>query len=261
MLQISLIHAQQQHRLHQVQMLEPSLCRVSHGTKRVFLGEQSVAVGAGQWLLLPANVAFDIENKPDARGYLAQVLSFSQQLVSEFHLGHAQHLPDTTTERIGLRNWHIEQYPRLDVVWLRLLQSLTDQEPLPLQKHLLFELLLTLGLSGHLWPLLGRADGRLSLLVRHMLMANPSYNWSQAVVATRFHMSSPTLRRHLATEGQTFREILESVRMAYALSRLQTTRSSINDIANDCGYASASRFAVRFRQRFGLSPRALRKSI
>ena len=49
--------------------------------------------------------------------------------------------------------------------------------------------------------------------------------------------------------------------MAYALSHLQTTRRSIDDIAHACGYASASRFAVRFRQRFGLSPRALRQAI
>jgi AraC-like DNA-binding protein len=260
-LQISLIQARQQHRLHRVQMLEPGLCRVSHGTKRVFLGEQSVAVGAGQWLLLPANIALDIDNEPDARGYLAQVLSIPQQLVSEFHQGHAQHWSNATAGQIGLRDWRMARHPRLDAAWQRLLQSLVDQEPVALQKHLLHEVLLILGLSGHLQPLLGHADGGLSMRLQQLLMSDPSADWSQDAVAARFHMSSPTLRRHLAAEGQTFREILDSVRMAYALSHLQTTRRSIDDIAHACGYASASRFAVRFRQRFGLSPRALRQAI
>jgi len=39
---------------------------------------------------------------------------------------------------------------------------------------------------------------------------------------------------------------------------LQTTELPINQIALDCGYQSPSRFSVRFRKRFGISPSAIR---
>ncbi|MFM2074678.1 MAG: hypothetical protein RJB34_983 [Pseudomonadota bacterium] len=259
-IQISLIQARQAHRLHRVNMLDPGLCRVNHGIKRVFWGGQAVAVGAGQWLLLPCNVAIDIENEPDVNGYFAQVLSFPHRLVSEFHEGFAQYLPHATGQP-GLQDWRINRQPRLDVAWHRLLQSLAEQEDLVLQRHLFHEVLLILGLSGHLRPLLTQGKGGLSTRVQQLLMSDPASDWAQDAVADAFHMSSPTLRRRLATEGQSFREILDSVRMGQALNHLQTTRRSIDEIANACGYASASRFAVRFKQRFGLSPRALRKAI
>ena len=39
---------------------------------------------------------------------------------------------------------------------------------------------------------------------------------------------------------------------------LQTTRRTILEIALDCGYESPSRFATRFRERYGMSPSELR---
>jgi transcriptional regulator GlxA family with amidase domain len=47
-------------------------------------------------------------------------------------------------------------------------------------------------------------------------------------------------------------------RMSLALTLLQASDLSVNNIANAVGYSSASRFAVRFRQRFGFAPSAIR---
>ncbi len=259
-IQLSLIQARQTHRLHRVNMLEPGICRINKGTKRVFLGEQSVAIHTGQWLLLPAHTPLDVENEPGPQGYFAQMLNFESSLISEFYQQYAQHLPKTT-QQFGLQQWRIEQNVRLDITWQRLLQSLAEQEAPLLQKHLLYELLLVLGLSGQLWQLLDHSDTKLSMRIQQLLISDPAASWSQDTVAQHFHMSSPTLRRHLSAEGQTFRSILNSVRMAHALGHLQTTRQSIEDIAHACGYTSASRFSSRFREQFGLSPKALRKAI
>ena len=94
-LNVSIVQARQVHRLHRIVMLEPGLCRVQHGRKHVFLGEQRLTVHAGQWLVLPSGIEFDVENEPDTSGYLAQVLCMPQRLVSEFHHTHAQQLPPT----------------------------------------------------------------------------------------------------------------------------------------------------------------------
>jgi AraC-like DNA-binding protein len=195
-----------------------------------------------------------------ARNYLAHVLSFPQQLVSEFHGLHAHQLPQTK-HLIDFQHWRIGHQARLDTAWLRLQQSLTDQEPFVLQKNLLHEMLIVLGISGHLSPLLAHANGELSMRLQLLLMSDPSANWLQHEVAMQFCMSTATFRRHLAAQGQTFRAILDDVRMAHALNHLQTTHRRIEDIAQACGYSSASRFTTRFRQRFGLSPKVLRKAI
>ena len=46
--------------------------------------------------------------------------------------------------------------------------------------------------------------------------------------------------------------------MNRALGLLQATDLPVGVIAAEVGYASPSRFAVRFRARFGLSPRDIR---
>ncbi len=259
-LQVSLIQARHAHRLHRVHMLEPGICRVNHGTKRVQLGEQGVAVSGGQWVLLPAQLPMQVENVPGAQGYQAQVLTFPQALLTEFHQRHATHWHPPARPP-GIPQWALPANARLDAAWQRLQQSLADQEPALLQLHLLQEMWLLLALSGQLWPLLSPPNAGISWRVQQVLMADPSTDWAQETVAARLCMSSPTLRRRLAAEGQSFREILESVRMAHALNHLQTTRRRIEDIALACGYASPSRFAERFRRRYGMSPRELRKAL
>ncbi len=54
--------------------------------------------------------------------------------------------------------------------------------------------------------------------------------------------------------GKTFSEILRSERLNKAKALLEKGQMSIKEIANSCGYMSASMFSVRFRERFGDTP-------
>jgi AraC-like DNA-binding protein len=67
-------------------------------------------------------------------------------------------------------------------------------------------------------------------------------------------MSEATLRRRLAKERLRFEEILTDIRMHHAMALLQTTCWSIPQVARACGYQTRTRFAARFRKRFGCSP-------
>jgi transcriptional regulator GlxA family with amidase domain len=46
--------------------------------------------------------------------------------------------------------------------------------------------------------------------------------------------------------------------MSFAMVLLQSTQHAVNRIALQVGYESASRFAIRFRERFGFAPTAIR---
>jgi AraC-like DNA-binding protein len=77
-------------------------------------------------------------------------------------------------------------------------------------------------------------------------------------VAKRLGLCEATLRRRLAAEGTTLGDLLTDVRMSFAMVLLQSTNQAVNRIALEVGYESASRFAIRFRARFGFLPAAIR---
>jgi AraC-like DNA-binding protein len=79
------------------------------------------------------------------------------------------------------------------------------------------------------------------------------------LLAARGHaLSEASLRRRLASESASFTSLVIDARMTIALERLQSSSHSITRIALDVGYESASRFAVRFRARFGIAPSEIR---
>ena len=101
-------------------------------------------------------------------------------------------------------------------------------------------------------------DARVSARIRAMLSARLDGEWSSDAIARSLAMSEATLRRRLAAEGVTLRELIADVRMASALVLLQATSRPVSEIASAVGYDSPSRFAVRFRDRFGFAPTAVR---
>ena len=66
--------------------------------------------------------------------------------------------------------------------------------------------------------------------------------------------------RNAAFQG--YADHMASAEFAHALERalalVQTSSLPIGQVAEACGYASASRFSARFRTRFGCTPRSLR---
>ncbi|WP_286716110.1 helix-turn-helix domain-containing protein, partial [Thalassolituus sp. UBA2009] len=54
--------------------------------------------------------------------------------------------------------------------------------------------------------------------------------------------------------------LLSQLRLVQGLNLLQTSSLSVQQVADACGYRSASRFSERFRERFGTSPAELRHS-
>lgn len=94
--------------------------------------------------------------------------------------------------------------------------------------------------------------------VRRCLATDPHNIWTAAEVAETLSMSEVVLRRKLSAENTALRNLMIDVRMSSALALLQSTDWPISAIAQHVGYESASRFAERFRKRFGFAPTAIR---
>ena len=90
-----------------------------------------------------------------------------------------------------------------------------------------------------------RADGEFPTLVE---------------AAKACHVSERTLKRRLAAEGTSYRQLLEPLRKERALELLAHPERSIEQIAERCGYSDAANFHRAFRRWYGCGPDAYRKS-
>lgn len=72
-------------------------------------------------------------------------------------------------------------------------------------------------------------------------------------LAEQLQLSSRTLHRRLADEGQRFRDLLNSARMSKA-TQLLAQGCSITDIAHRLGYADSANFTRAFRRHYQVPP-------
>jgi AraC-like DNA-binding protein len=128
--------------------------------------------------------------------------------------------------------------------------------PPSLREHAVAEVLLWLAEEGvGLAP--ARAPG-LSARLRSLLAEDPAAPWTAPEAARALAVSEATLRRRLARDGTSFSDLLADLRMTRALGLLQATSHPVNRVALEVGYECPSRFAARFRARFGIAPSMVR---
>ena len=102
----------------------------------------------------------------------------------------------------------------------------------------------------------------LSLRVRHHLQAalgGPLPDRDQVAQALR--LNTRTLHRHLVAEGTGWREILDSVRLERAKTRLLESRCPQAEIAADLGYADIRCFQRSFKRHTGVTPGQYRRGL
>jgi AraC-like DNA-binding protein len=87
-----------------------------------------------------------------------------------------------------------------------------------------------------------------------MVAADPERDWSSAELESALALSGATLRRHLAAEGRSLRQVVAEARLSHGLTLLLSTRLPVKSVAARVGYTSASAFIKRFRERYGVEP-------
>ncbi|WP_319496031.1 helix-turn-helix transcriptional regulator [uncultured Cohaesibacter sp.] len=232
------------------------LVRVKQGRKVIRSTRGEIVVDAGGFLLLPPG-PYDSYNIPDERNdYVAEWIVLDSDLLAaqtEPAPGRPRTVDgprridqsankafntafDSTRQALGLTNIYSDDICRLRVMevlaWLR-----------------------EFGL------MLAPPQEEFDQVVRTIIRGNLSRNWSAREIALLTGTSEATLRRRLSKLGTSLSEIQTDTRMVHALALIQQTELPINMIALDVGYESASRFAIRFRQRFGCAPSEVRSGL
>jgi AraC-like DNA-binding protein len=91
--------------------------------------------------------------------------------------------------------------------------------------------------------------------VRMLVLARPGFFPDIDYVAEKLAMSTRTLRRRLAQEGSSYRELLDEVRYGLAKEYLQNTSLPMEEISVLLGYTESGNFSHAFRRWSGGSPR------
>ena len=81
---------------------------------------------------------------------------------------------------------------------------------------------------------------------------------SQDEMAEKLKMNARTLRRHLKKLGTSYKEILNSARQSIAISYLEQSNHTIEEIAYLLGYSEPGNFIRAFKSWTGYSPRGFR---
>jgi AraC-like DNA-binding protein len=105
-----------------------------------------------------------------------------------------------------------------------------------------------------------RARGATADAVRAQLIRIDRAPRTIATVARSLAMSERTLRRRLASENTTFRQLSDEVHRTLAEEMLATGALSVDDVAIRLGFAEASTFIAAFRRWTGTTPARYRRA-
>jgi len=243
-----------------IRVEQPMLIFIDKGTKTVRCGDSpSVQAFPGQAILLAGGHTVDFNNGvlEDGEPYEARCLVVDPALLEDAY--YASRVAMTDAAAPGPAQLLRQPSPDLAAAFESASRALalTSAVPDAVVRQRLLEVmhwLLEAGIALHR----PQVDPRISLKVRSLIVRRLDHNWTATSVAGQLALSEATLRRRLAEESTSFSELLVDTRMATALTLLQATTHPVSEIALSVGYESSSRFAVRFRQRFGFSPTTVR---
>lgn len=234
---------------------QPHLYLVQQGHKRVRWQQHEVVAHAGELLIIDGGQTVDIINELSEEGvFSCQLLACDPQLLS---------IPPTQAESaplspfdavMALRNLPCALIHSFETTSLAL--TLKHRFPTVIIRHKMLEILLWLKQFNI--NFIHNEARNLTQRVRRCLATDPHNIWTAAEVAETLSMSEVMLRRKLSAENTALRNLMIDVRMSSALTLLQSTDWPISAIAQHVGYESSSRFAERFRKRFGFAPTAIR---
>lgn len=226
------------------------ILRVTRGRKRVRGHGLDVTFEEGDIALFGGGGVFDVLNMPDGgEPYRAEAVFFEAAALPP--LPEPDTRPVSGVVRLGTPRAGL--IGSADAAGAALMDAAL---PRPVVLHRVRELLVWLTMDG--LSLVQPKQECVSARLRALFTSDLAAEWAAADVAQRLAMSEATLRRRLAEKGETLSGVLLDLRMSAALSLLQSTEESIAQVALCVGYESPSRFAQRFRERFGFAPSQVR---
>ncbi|AFK57438.1 helix-turn-helix transcriptional regulator [Tistrella mobilis] len=230
---------------------QPTLMVVRRGLKLLRAAGTETVIPAGGAAAIAGGEVFDVVNRPDNGVYAADFLVIDQAVIAGFAVPDAVRPIARALTIPAMAPDFLEAYERARA-------AVADPAAVPetVAVQRMREVLGWIAHHGGAFP--PPVPPAIAQRIRALVAGDLAAPWRAAEVASQLAMSEATLRRRLAAEGTSLTDLVTETRMAHALMLLQVTDQPVATVAALVGYDSPSRFAARFRQRFGHPPGAIR---
>lgn len=238
---------------------EPLVAVVAQGEKRCLLGKREFRYGAGQYLVVSAElpVRIDIVSASEEKPFLAVMLSLKPTVIAALVLetGATASSP-TALSGMGVS----DAPPNLLEAIVRLLRLLEQPKDIPVllpgvEREILWRLLN--GDQGALVGQIGFADSRLTKISHAIRAIRARYAECLRVedLAEQAGMSLSTFHRHFrAVTAMTPIQYQKLVRLQEARVRLMAKAGDVASVGFAVGYDSPSQFNREYTRLFGAPP-------
>lgn len=245
------VSARRAHGARSVDLTQAQFAILLQGRKHVRTATQSLEFVPGDLFLVTRRCRIDVINTPDPSTglYLSAVVPLCEEALAAARALWNEPLPEAGDD--------IARLPAIDFgpalrQWRDALQHGLYTEA----RLALASLVISLCRRGHGGLLLPPAPS-LASQVRTLITAQPQRAWRSRDIEDSLGISGATLRRHLAAEHCSLRELITDARLAHAMALLYTTRWPLKTVAARAGYRSTRSFSQRFQQRYGLDPASI----
>lgn len=238
---------------------DPVVCFVLQGTKQVFVGDQVLEYGAGDCMVVAAELAAmgQISEASPEQPYIAVNLHIDPEVISALllEMGGMPELPMDKGFGVSPAG------PALIEAWRRFAELLDRPSEIPVmashrEHELMFRLLM--GPQGALLRQIAGTGSRLSNIRRALAWIREHYaqHLSIEAMATVAGMSVSVFhRRFKAITGLSPLQYQKQIRLHEARRRVITEHLEAATVAYAVGYESASQFSREYKRLFGAPPR------
>jgi AraC-like DNA-binding protein len=248
------ITARREHGAQSVDIPQPQFAILLQGRKQVRTAHQTLQLVPGDLFLITRRCRIDVVNTPDPQSglYLSAIVPLCAEALSAARVLWNEPLPEAgdALARLSLHD-HADTLRQ----WRQALEHAQYTEA----RLALASLVLAFCRRGH-GSLLVPPEPSLGERIRDLIAAQPERDWQSRDFEDQLGLSGATLRRRLASEQSSVRELIADARLAHAMNLLYTTQLPLKTVAARVGYRSPGSFSKRFAARYGLEPTAIGNS-
>ncbi|MGE8263809.1 MAG: helix-turn-helix domain-containing protein [Stenotrophomonas sp.] len=248
------ITARREHGASSVEIPQPQFAILLQGRKQVRTAQQSLEFAPGDLFLITRRCRIDVVNIPDPHSglYLSAIVPMCAEALTAARALWNEPLPEAGD---ALDRLPLAEHGATLLQWRQALEHGHYTEA----RLALASLAVAFCRRGH-GSLLIPPEPSLGERIRDLIAAQPERDWQSRDFEAQLGLSGATLRRRLASEHSSVRELITDARLAHAMGLLYTTRLPLKTVAARVGYRSLGSFNKRFAERYGLEPAAIGNS-
>ena len=248
------ITARREHGASSVEIPQPQFAILLQGRKQVRTAQQSLEFAPGDLFLITRRCRIDVVNIPDPHSglYLSAIVPMCAEALTAARALWNEPLPEAGE---ALARLPLAEHGATLLQWRQALEHGQYTEA----RLALASLAVAFCRRGH-GSLLVPPEPSLGDRIRDLIAAQPERDWQSRDFEAQLGLSGATLRRRLASEHSSVRELITDARLAHAMGLLYTTRLPLKTVAARVGYRSLGSFNKRFAERYGLEPAAIGNS-